>query len=336
MWFPTINNLPSKFQPFLLSNEQNKDIKEEIDDIFKTRLKSLERDYIFDVGKWVLKRECSNPTLTRDTHLYRIRKAEKIRRFIQKNHLENHIEVPKKYLYWNKNESRFYVVAEKMPLSKEVAKPASIEIENCLKGDKTSRGQQKALIENAPRRSLTSIQAKSLAELSILGYTDLTYNNLYFIQGGKIAIIDTEPVTRGLKKRMKSTWVFFLFRDMEAVRAIHSIIGIAKLKCYTDQPDALKAVLAVERNLAFWGMSRLITKIAAVTLAIYFTPTITSLIPIAGVAGALKVSFIAMAALKDLILAIEVMNIYLIWGKSCRGLEGLKSINILEDLDRRA
>ncbi len=67
----------------------------------------------------------------------------------------------------------------------------------------------KAFAKNSPQRSLTPIQAKTLANISILGCTDLSYNNLYFTQDGKVALIDTEPHKRALKKICKSSSLFF-------------------------------------------------------------------------------------------------------------------------------
>lgn len=318
-----LSNLPSKFQPFLIGSSTCPVSKDEIDAIFQQSLQPLKSDYIFDAGKWVLKLgRTDGLATTDDTHLYRVRKAEKIRTYICQNNLEEHIVVSKKYLYWHESERKFYVVSEKMDLSAEVATPASKDIEAVFKAGQFS-GQAGALTNNAPKRSLTPTQAKALAELSILGYTDLTYNNLYFTKDGKVAVIDTEPVKRFVKK-LKSSCPSL--EDMGCLLTAQSIAGIAKLKLYTNDPVALRAVQKVEKNHVLWRIAVLITKISVVTLAIYFTPTITALIPIAAVALTLKVSFIAVAVLKNCNLIGSVIGVYGLWSLSYQGFQGVDQI----------
>lgn len=328
----SINNLPSKFEPFLIGSPTCPVKEEEIDTIFQEPLTPLKGDYIFDAGKWVLKLgRTDGLSTTPDTHLYRVRKAEKIRAYIQKNHLEKHIAVPRKYLYWNTPENQFYVVAEKMNLSSEVATPASKDIENACKAVAPSfEGQLQALANNYPKRSLTPIQAKTLAELSFLGYTDLSYNNLYFTEDGKVALIDTEPRKRSLKKIFNSSFFARWLGDKGSLLTQQSIAGIAKLKLYTDDPTALKAVQRVEKNHVLWSIARLITKISAITLAIYFAPAVTALIPIAALATALKVSFIAAAVVKNLFLTINIHTVYTVWNYSYQGLQGVGKIVNME------
>lgn len=329
----SVSNLSPKFQPFLVGSPTcPAKIKVEIDTIFQQPLIPLKNNYIFDAGKWILKLGRTDGfNTTPDTHLYRVRKAEKIRTYIHQNNLEAHIVVPRKYLYWNTPQNQFYVVAEKMNLSPEVAEPAAVDLEAAFKSAASlMKGQAQALADNAPKRSLTPTQAKALAELSVLGYTDLTYNNLYFTNDGKVAIIDTEPQKRSLKKMLKSSFVFFLFGDKGSVLSQQSIAGIAKLKLYTDNPAALQAVQKVEKNHALWRIALLITKISVVTLAIYFTPTITALIPIAAVAMTLKVSFIAVAVLKNLVLTLNVLSVYRLWNLSYQGLQGVVKIATME------
>ncbi len=95
----------------------------------------------------------------------------------------------------------------------------------------------------------------------------------------------------------------------------------------------MQAVQKVEKNHILWRTAQLIAKISLVTLAIYFTPIITALIPIAAAAKTLKVSFIAVAVLKDLWLAFGLLGVYTVWNWSYKGLEGVCQI---EDMERRA
>lgn len=332
MSIASINNLPSKFQPFLIGSPNcSANIKNEIDTIFQQPLEPLKSNYIFDAGKWVLKLgRTDGLNTTPDTHLYRVRKAEKIRTFIHQNNLDDHIAVSKKLIYLNTSQNQFYVVAEKMDLSSEVATPSSVENETALKSLSSLGGQVQALANNAPKRSLTPIQAKTLAELSVLGSTDLSFNNLYFTRDGKVAIIDTEPQKRSLKKTVMKSLFFVLFGDKGALLSQQSLAGIAKLKIYVDNPIALKAVQRVERNHVLWSISKLITKFAVVTLAIYFSPGIKKLVPIAAVATTLKVSFIAVAVLKSIFLTTNIVSIYMVWHLSFQGLQGIGQIGNME------
>ena len=326
-----LNTLPAKFQPFLIGSPTclcPADLKEKIDSLFIQGSATQLKEHIFETKDWVLKLGRQDGLLTTpDTHLYRVRKAEKIRTYVQQNHLENAIAVPKKYLYWCEQENRFYVVAEKMALSKEVAAPKSQEMEAAFKGfyateaGQLAAGQIKALAENAPKRSLTPDQAKALAELSILGYTDLTYNNLYFTQDGKIAIIDTEPQKRALKKKKLSNFIdSFFMVDKGFLLSMQSIAGIAKLKLYIDDQTALSNVEKVEKNHVLWRIAILITKISIVALASRLVVSIiVARVPVPAVVRVLEVSLPIIASIKVGRLVNPAIDIYNLWDLSCRG-----------------
>lgn len=329
----TFNNIPSKFSPFLIgSSSCQADIKNDIDAVFeKSPLKCMKSNYIIDAGKWVLKLPRTDMPTAADSHIYRVRKAEKIRNYIQKNHLENDLVVPKKYLYWKESEQKFYTVAEKLDLSEEVVETASIEVENSFKQFSHIGGQIEVLAsQNCKKRSLNPVQAKALAELSILGYTDLTYNNLYFTKDGKVAIIDTEPVKRLFKKAIKSSPIFYIFGNMSITKCQQALVGIAKLKVSINNPEALKAVEKVERNHALWNIALSITKIAFTSLCIYFAPTVTANIQIAAIEKIVRVSFKIFAIFKNVYFVLGLIGTCVIWKKSCSGLNGLNDIALME------
>ncbi len=331
-----IDNLPRKFQPFLIGSPTCREqIKGEIDDIMNRRmLRPLKSDYIFEADRWVFKLGRTGGALTTpDTHLYRVRKAEKIRTYILQHGLEAHIAVPKKYLYWHTTENQFYLVAEKMALSREVAAPASIEYEDNFKADPSLGGQVEALANDHPKRSLTTVQAKALAEMAGLGYNDLTYNNLHFTNDGKVAIIDTEPLKRFVNKETKSSFNFFFFGDRRLMLTLQALSGIAKLKLYTDAPAALQAVEKVEKNHAIWGIVESIVKISLVTFGCYFFALpLAALIPIAKVAVLLKVGCIGFAVLKNINLTSYTISMCRIWRWSYQGLEGMDKMCEMEKL----
>ncbi len=326
MVIPNLGNLPSKFRPFLVGSP-NCPTEQEIGEVFKGTLQDLKGGYIFSADKWILKCERKDQLQTTpDTHLYRLRKAEKIRTYIQQNKLEEHLKVPRKYIYWHKEESKFYLVDEKMELSDEVVTPASAEIEAIFKGEGAILGgQTQALASGALRRSLTRIQAKALAELSVLGYTDLSYNNLYFTKDQKVAIIDTEPQKRFLKKRCKSNFLYYFLGDKGVILSEQSIAGIAKLKLCADSPEVLEVIQKVEKNHVLWRSAVLVAKISLVTLALYFTSTKVR------VSRSLKIGFIAFLVLKNLVLTLNLVGLYSIWVSSCQGVPGLRRIIGLEE-----
>lgn len=284
----SINNLPRKFYPHLLGHALcPATYKNEIDAAFQQPLKPLAqnlqegqyavRPYIFDAGKWFLKLNRTDVVMRPDTVLYRIRKAAKIEKFIVDNHLENQFVVPKKHLYWNEQEKRFYVVSEKLQLSNEVAEPMNAEIEQAFKEHgPLAHGQMESLADGAPKRSITPEQAASLARMCLeVGYTDLSYNNLYFNQNGKIAIIDTEPVKRTLKKTTFGHWMFRCgLGDKTWFSAEQAFSGLSKLKFYCSNPLAMKAVERIEKNHGLWNVAKLTSKIAIVCLMIYVAPSV--------------------------------------------------------------
>jgi hypothetical protein len=325
----TINNLPQKFYPYLLGHEScPATFKHEIEKVFKRPLKNLKGNYIFDAGNWIIKKgRTDGLETTPDTHLYRIRKAVKIQKYIQSKGLEQHIMVPKKFLYWHEKESQFYVICEKVALSTEVPMPTS-DYEKAIGSSMyLAGGQVAALAAGSPRRALTPIQAKAMAELSFLGYTDLTYNNQYFTLDGRVAIIDTEPHKRGLKKQFASSKIIFFLGDKSALLAQQSIAGIAKLKLYCSNPNALREVEKVEKKHVLWSIAKLIGKIAVGCLIMYFTPGVVALLPIGAVAiASLKITIMTILSIKMLFLSLNVLSVYYIWKKSHQGLEGASSI----------
>lgn len=329
------DNLPSKFHPYLLGHPScpSNQLKDEIDQICAGSLTPLKGDYISMAGRWVFKLQRGDGIATTpDTHIYRIRKAEKIRNYILQNHLESHLMVPKKFLYWHQVSQKFYVISEKVNLSPEVAEPESDEVEDIWKaGAVLGGGQCAALAEDKPKRALTAQQAKALAELSTMGYTDLSYNNLYFTTDGRIAIIDTEPQKRFLKKAVAKNIIPYLLIDKSSLLAQQAISGTAKLKLYCSEEAARLEVRKVESKHALWNIAKLISKIALLGLALYFATNAIVLLPIAAViATSLKVAVIAIAAIKMTYLTLNALYILMLLGLSQKHLEGIKIIETME------
>jgi hypothetical protein len=341
------DNLLPKFRPFLLGNQEcTAECKAEIDQIFSSRSTSDKiKDYIIDAGNWILKLERSDalPT-THDTHLYRVRKAERYRNFIQENGYENDLMVPKKYLYWHEIQQKFYTVSEKVDLSDEVAKPDpefgrqisvasryQLEDQMAQMGLDFSKTQTGALKFGKQQRAITPTQAKALAELCLQGYTDLSYNNIFFTQDGKIAIIDTEPVKRAVKKTFDESYFSMILGEKRITLCSQKILGFKKLKLACSDEAAIKEVEKVETNHVLWNIAIQVTKIAITCLALYVVPTALALLPIgAAAAGALILAFKIATCTKLVFLGTQLAYTMANWAMSRGGVNWVAPLAIEE------
>lgn len=330
----SIANLPTKFHTRLLGHPNcPAQFKGFIEAICKHPLQPLKENYIFDAERWVLKLPRTDPTglLDPNTHLYRVRKAQKIHTYITNQGLSNHFIVPEKYLYWKNDQKIFYTVSTKISCDALVAKPESPELEQAFKNAAPLiGGQAKALLEGSVQRELTTIQAKGLAELAFnCGYTDLTYNNLFF-KDGKVVILDTEPVKRTFKKQLKQSIFFYLFGEMDSIKTQQALTGTAKLKLYSNS-DAKKAIEKVEKTHVLWSLAKLITKLAIVCSIIYFTPTGVALLPLTGLISTMvKVIAIGILALKAVIIMLNTLSVVMMHRLSKQGLNGVNQIANME------
>ena len=219
--------------------------------------------------------------------------------------------MPQKYLYWRETERKFYVVAEKLDLSNEIAKPhAEIEQPWRTCGDKFG-GQIKKIGEGVQQRMITLLQARSLAQMSFLGYSDLTYNNLFFDKEGKIAIIDSEPLKKQFYDNINASWMKYL-ADRSGLVAQHGLTGTAKLKTYCPTPDLLQEVEKVEKSHVLWYIAETITKLVLVVIA--FKVTAGLAIPFASVAFvALKVAAKTVLIMTGTLLLANGASVYSFW-----------------------
>lgn len=330
------SNLPSKFEPFILGNPKCKapvSVKTAIDSVFTHPLVDMKGGYVFDAGNWVLKFTRNDGLMTTpDTHLYRVRKAEKVRKYIADNRLDRELVVPQKYLYWKVDEGRFYVVSQKVDLAPEVANPTPELGEAIRAAELLASGQMQALVSGAATRALSPLQAKALAELATMGLTDLSYNNLFFDRQGRIAVIDTEPVKRALKKKLFAYPSFGFWMGDKAVNKAQQVLtGTAKLKLSCSDPLARREVEKVERRHTLWNLAKVVTKLALVCLAIYFLPTIIASLALpSALATTLKICAIGAASLKALLLSLNTVSLGYIWKQSCKGIHGIQAISMAE------
>jgi hypothetical protein len=284
--FPThsIDNLKEKFFPHLIGHEKcpiEDTKKQQIEEIFRDfdiqNHQFLEnKNYIIDAGNWILKR--ARPKLGHNTHLYRVRKAEKVRKYIQKNHLQDHFTVPEMWLY-NHN-GTFFVVCEKLRLSNDIARLSATWLKESLLDDPQSFQnftQIQALRNNAPERDLTPIQAHTLAELAFKAHlTDLSFGNLFFTPDHKVALIDFEPIKRTIKKEKLQGFDPLLHNIRSHLSLLQSLTGTAKLKTYTScNNGAMQQIESVERKYICWHLA---TRVLRLTAAIFTLVTSITLL----------------------------------------------------------
>lgn len=347
-------NAPAKMKPFILGDDDCKSnhIFNTVKECFLNK-EDVKNGYVFkgtakgNTYFFKRKRKLSriekevNPvmesTITPDSPAYRVRKAEKVRRWIKENGYENDICVPQKYLYWDTVDDEWYSVAEVVDLSEEVASvnskdsktfKASISLINegqCVEYKKGKHIRKE--------RSFTERQARALAELSFkAGYTDMSYNNLFFDKQGRVAIIDTESILRGCKKINRSVNLFMkilnaLFWDWGNWNVRSGLQGTARLKCFCKDEKALAAVESVEIKHVVWSVALKIGKIALTILAIK---------AIALVAASASVPALALLALKIVSIIAKIRVFMDVWNLLStafifhQGRQGLQGVNNIQ------
>ena len=326
-------NLPSKFNPYFVGHPESiipQGTVQSIRRCFAEATRSQLIPGIFEAGDWIFKgireRQPDPPAVatTTDTHLYRVRKAEKIRKYIIANNLEGSFAVPLKYIYWNPSEGKFYVVCEKLELSEEVAECPIQEMASDLREDADKFGGQTLAYKNGkPQRAFTPEQARGLAELCRLGYTDLAYDNIFFTADGKVAIIDTEPVKRYFKKLLKGSWFFRLTQTMSHNLAKHTILGTAKLKYIVSNPDIIRQIETIERKVVIIDVIKSLAQVIFTAGLIYgrkFLPTVPYLLTI----------FKYFLYVRLVCMLVQITLMLLIWKMSNRTGTGKGVLNLLE------
>lgn len=346
-----IETLPSKFLPYLIGSESkpsapDKPSKADIDEVFKQLAPSGEdRTYVRMGEEWVIKGRRLEGGLTSDSsNVYRLRKAKKIFEYIKKKGLMGHFIVPKKFLYRHEGDKQFYVVSQRLKLSKATALPHPKYLRNLLftanpsgqvkrfQEDTMSDGKlDLAKFNEAVRfrkiKKITPIQAKVLAELSFeAGFTDLTYNNMYFVDD-KFAIIDTEALSRDEKKK----WSWLLGKS--ALKIQQGLEGIREFKWICPTPEALQAVEEVEAKYALIGIAKIIFKVALSVFFLYSLFACPTFFPM--MAGrmdfhVLKISLVSVIAVNGVIGAYNVFKICSLWSLSLRT-ERIESWEVVEE-----
>lgn len=228
----------------------------------------LNNQYVKDIGGFIL-REPNEEEQTSHAHLYSVLNAEKIRRYIRENGIENHFVVAEKWIVKNlmeNNFNKFCVLAKKIDLSNEIAAVKEntdflVEIEG-----QADRYFQPDL---HPRRELRVEQVKGLAELAFLGLTYQSYDKLYFDESGRVAILDTEPFHRTFKKQLKALFLSkYLFTYNSSQYIQRSFYATSALKFLCD-PQAKAEVEKIETRKFCKTVTQSISRVALCCLALY-------------------------------------------------------------------
>ncbi len=177
------------------------------------------------LDKWLIKGARHDLQVGSDTHIYRVRKAQKIQRVISNHGLQGQVVVPKKHLYYTNNE--WYVVAQKLDL---------LESNNWLN------------IPGKVDSRVTAHQAQIVARIAIeCCITDLHGGNIVLSKDNKIAFIDTEPLERQLMQPIKkSIWTKLWLVNKNDVKFYLGLQGTSIFKRCLDNQQAIRAVKKVE------------------------------------------------------------------------------------------
>lgn len=322
----TINqfaDLPSQFVPYLVRNRA----LAEVDYAFNQPLCSLQDDLFTDQRQiFLFKRAQKNGDSLPDSHLYEVLKAAKIYQYIHENGYQNDVVVVEKGIYWSNRDKEFYVVSKRLNLSNEVCGCSSFLKEEIQKSPMLE-GQERCLVQGFKRRYLTVTQARALAELATIGYRGITFNNLLYTRQGQVAILDTEPLNREVRKA-QCTWENFLFCDKEALRAKQAIVDIAQLKSLCVHVKALDAVDRVEKWHVIWSIYTVVVKM--VLLVLFWQDGIARAIQLAPLSEqaklVLRVSLQIPLIIKGTTLFLEIPQMLHLWSLSRQGWEGFKKL----------
>jgi len=145
------------------------------------------------MNKWVFKCKRSDMQTSADTHLYRVRKADKIRRMNLAG-----VIVPQKYLYRLPN-GEYIILAQKMTIHREVANPALLS--------QDTPDWFRDLIPKTVYIKLTPSQGKNVVRVIFrTNSTDLNRTNVYHDENNQLVLPDTEPHLRYYRK-MAWRWI---------------------------------------------------------------------------------------------------------------------------------
>lgn len=322
-------SLPKKFLPHLLGNPKCRTapagLLEQLQALpFNALPRFGGKQYLYDAGDWVIKGMRSDGLITTpDTHLYRVRKAEKMRKYVVEKGLQNDFVVPEKYLFWNEVLRQFFVVSKKVPLADEVVTLRDDGLRRVLAdaGRQHPDTQSSRLSAGARQRRLTDVQVRALAEMSFLGFTDLTYNNLFFDARGRLVVLDTEPQKRAMNKSKFYQFPLSLFYRKGTVKLMQSLAGTAKLKLMVSPAQSF-LIRSIEKNRVLKNTARVAFDIVVSLFAFIALRRGVKSLALKGSVGtvvAIASGVIqALVVLRIFVRAMGVVNSLAVWKFACK------------------
>lgn len=252
--------LPPKFDPFIINNFRGashplSSLCDALDNIFKNNNEINQPDfqkvnrasyqvvthpslpgYIIKGDRYSYR--CEVPT----THIYRLRKALRLQKIIEKYHFESEIKIPTKYLYRAGN--KWYVVVEKLDVNENV-----------------NISRECASFSRQKYRPLTDKQVQALACLCFEGkMNDLGEHNVLILNDGKLAIIDTEPLDRHKIKNLKSFYIPGYTNSRIALIGFERVLvetnGLFRLCNYSQKINLVK----MQKSYALKHIAKLVCK----------------------------------------------------------------------------
>lgn len=252
--------------------------------------------YITDIGDFLLETSRTRrPLPPTDTLLYSVRKAAKLRYYLTTYGLHSSIAVPKKFIL--KMQNQLIVMTEKIPLLPQ------------------------------PKKNLHPIQAAHLTKLIFLVFIDpLDANNhLSFTPDGKVAIMDTTPIDRCIKKSLTSKLLGqLLFND--SLRLSRKFCITAQLKTQCSYMEKI-AVEEVEKKEWQNGIKQSIASLALCCFSFCAIPIFsahTALSPY--VIIPINIGLMGVASLKVLVCFKQCLSVHQTYTWSLEGESGLKQI----------
>lgn len=278
MSIPDLQSIHPKFHPSIINRGEFSDaeLKERVERaISDWQVSEEHKQNVFEIqglGGYVVKTkrtDAYSTHLASDTHLYRVRKALKMRAISEKYSLQDHIEIPLKYLYFQSN--RWYVIAEKSELTDEgpiinQAYAAALKDKDTDYG--AVPGQIRFIEQSSSHRALSQGQARALTVLTYeSGYIDFNFCNFCFTNKGKFALLDLEPLHRKYKKREQAKWKYLGLYDFSLCYLPRLVKSIARLRVATNEPQVVSAINQTENYYLLAHTVKAVARLAITVLA---------------------------------------------------------------------
>jgi hypothetical protein len=274
-----INKLSPQFQPYIINNQvhgERGELCTKLDEVFRaTNELSMENGFQSVGDKahvvthpnlkgWIIKGERNDQYasfILPGDHIYRLDKALKIQEVIQKKGFTE-LVLPKKYLY--QAGDKWFVIAEKLDLDTTVTSNRQhIDISRYFLESDPNRPQRVTF------KPLSVKQAHELATICFAGLEDVTAANINFDKKGRVAIVDTEPLSLKILKKFDEITKYKLrFGLRETIKFTSCMANAERLFLLCSSEGGAKAREEVRKvqSSFFWKHTAKILSMAALPL----------------------------------------------------------------------